>query len=369
MITRAAFFISPHGFGHAARASAVMAAMHEICPTIEFEIFTTIPLWFFEESLSAPFSYHFLLTDIGLVQDTPMHADLTKTIEHLDKFLPFEKPQIAQLAQIIDKLKCKLVICDIAPMGIMVAREAGIPSVLVENFTWDWVYQEYKSYNPRLNRHVDYLKTIFDSTDYHIQTEPICSYSSADLTTSPVSRTVKVPARQVREKLGIANDTRMVVITMGGVPAQFSFLNELSHQRDFCIVIPGGSNSLKINGNLILLPHHSDFFHPDLIMASNAVVGKVGYSTLAEIYHTGVPFGYIMRPNFRESEILAAYIENQMNGIAIKEAEFQDGGWVSHLPRLLALPDIKRNSPNGAEQIAGFLCNLLLSLYDNPDAA
>jgi hypothetical protein len=33
-----AFFISPHGYGHAARACAVMAAMHELNPSIRFEI-------------------------------------------------------------------------------------------------------------------------------------------------------------------------------------------------------------------------------------------------------------------------------------------------------------------------------------------
>ena len=368
MNTRAAFFISPHGFGHAARASAVMDAMHDINPAIQFEIFTTVPSWFFEESLSGPFTYHSLLTDIGLVQDTPLHADLTRTIEHLNTFLPFRKSQVAQLAQMIDELKCSLVICDIAPMGIMVAQKAGIPSVLIENFTWDWVYQEYIDFDSRLNSHVDYLKTVFSMSDYHIQTEPVCSYTSADLITPPISRNTKVPARQIREELGIADNIKMVVITMGGVPEQFSSLNKLPHQKNVCIVVPGGNNSLKITGSLILLPHHSDFFHPDLIMASDAVVGKVGYSTLSEVYHAGLPFGYIMRPNFHESEILADYIENHMGGIAIEEIEFQNGEWASHIPRLLDIPRIGRSGRNGAEQVADFLCSLVPSfLRSSPD--
>ena len=62
-----AYFISPHGYGHAARACAVMAAMHELNPSIRFEIFTTIPQWFFDQSIPGTFTYHNLLTDIGLV--------------------------------------------------------------------------------------------------------------------------------------------------------------------------------------------------------------------------------------------------------------------------------------------------------------
>ena len=40
---------------------------------------------------------------------------------------------------------------------------------------------------------------------------------------------------------------------------------------------------MRVEKNLILLPHHSVFFHPDLVNASDAVVGKLGYSTLAAV--------------------------------------------------------------------------------------
>ena len=335
-----------------------MAALHEMNPTIQFEIFTTVPSWFFEASLSGPFTYHSLLTDIGLIQKTPLHVDLTKTREYLDKFLPFEQSQTAQLAGVMGRLNCRVVICDIAPMGILVAREAGIPSVLVENFTWDWLYREYVGYDSRLKSHADYLETVFDEADFHVKTEPICSHGLADLTSLPVSRSAKVPAEQIRQRLGIPKDVKMVMITMGGVPEQSRSMSGWTHQRDVYFVFPGGSNAFQISGNLILLPHHADFFHPDLIMASDAVVGKVGYSTLAETYHAGLPFGYIMRPHFRESEILSSYIKKRMSGLAIEEDEFQDGGWVIHLPELLALRRIKRKGPNGAEQVARFLFTL-----------
>ena len=39
-MTPLAYFISPHGFGHAARAAAVMSALHTQDPALQFEIFT-----------------------------------------------------------------------------------------------------------------------------------------------------------------------------------------------------------------------------------------------------------------------------------------------------------------------------------------
>lgn len=356
---RVACFISPHGFGHAARAAGIMAAIHEIDSSIRFEVFTTVPSWFFQSSLSGPFTYHSLLTDIGLMQKTPLREDLNKTLQYLNDFLPFDHSQISTLGQMINRLRCELIICDIAPMGISVAKEADIPSVLVENFTWDWIYQEYTSHDIQINEHVVYLRSLFDAADHHVQTEPVCCYRVADLTTLPVSRKVRTPAREIRKELRLPWDSKVVMITMGGIPQHYTFLEKLTNQRGVYFVVPGGSHAMEIRDNLVLLPHHSDFFHPDLINACDAVVGKLGYGTLAEVYHAGIPFGYISRPSFRESEILAAYVEKEMIGVAIEEAEFQVGSWISHLQDLLDLPRTQRGGPNGAQQAARFIHTLL----------
>ncbi len=352
---RIAYFISPHGFGHAARASAVMCAVHEMDPTIHFEIFTTIPPWFFEDSLVGPFTHHAVVTDIGLIQETPLYADLAGTVERLDRFIPFEKEWICKLAREMERLNCALIVCDIAPMGIAVAREAGVPSLLVENFTWDWVYEEYEGSHGGLRRHADYLGALFSQADYHVQTEPVCSPRPVDLTVPPVSRRARGTGKEVRERLNIPDGNRMVLITMGGVPEDYRGMKGLSLPKDVYVVVSGAGSSLEIHGNLIALPHRSEFFHPDLVAAADVVVGKVGYSTLAEVYHGGVPFGFIKRPNFRESDILSAYIEDQMSGLAVDEESFRTGEWVSIVPRLLEMPRIRRSGPNGVTQIAEFV--------------
>ena len=115
---RIAYFVSPHGFGHAARAAAVMQAISDIDAAVEFEIFTTVPSWFFKDSMSVPFNYHTQLTDVGLVQKTAFKADLNKTVGRLNDFLPFPASLIAELSATKTALNCVLIICDISPMGI-----------------------------------------------------------------------------------------------------------------------------------------------------------------------------------------------------------------------------------------------------------
>jgi hypothetical protein len=353
-----AYFISSHGFGHAARAAAVMQAIAEHDASVQFEIFTAAPSWFFQDSLSAPYNYHHLLTDFGLAQKSPFESDFGDTLRRLNEFYPIPATLLDRISGTIRRLGCRLIVCDITPMGLLVAQNTGIPSVLVENFTWDWIYQQYATINRDINKYVDYLKPIFESADYHIQTEPICNRQSPDLVTAPVSRKPRIPGDQIRQRLGLRADANMILITTGGIPQCYDFLQPLGEHREITFVMPGAGPEIKIAGNLIILPHQSDFYHPDLANASDAVIGKVGYSTLAEVYHAGVPFGYVARANYNESGPMVDFIEQKMAGIAVAESDFFKGKWISIIKDLLALPRVHRQGTNGAEQIGKFILSI-----------
>ena len=353
---RFAYFVSSHGYGHAARSTAVMAAIYDQQPDVHFEIFTQAPAWFFTNSLNGPFRYHSLLTDIGMVQKTTLTEDISATRQRLQEFVPFDPVQVEKLAEQVTQLDCRLVLCDIAPLGIAVARAAGIPAVLIENFTWDWIYQGYVADEPGLAEPITYLQQMFGLADYHIQTEPLCQPSArADLTTGPISRKIKTPAAQIRQQLGLPAEATVVMLTMGGISWRYTFLEQLKSHPQLHFVIPQAQVQLERQDNLILLPPQSDFYHPDLINAADAVIGKVGYSTLAEVYQAGIPFGYVARSKFRESPALTGYIESHMQGLPISETQFQDGAWLARLPDLLALPRFNRNGTNGADQVADFI--------------
>jgi len=356
---RIACFISPHGYGHAARAAAVMEAFHLLDPEKEFEIFTSVPEWFFRHSLSGAFAYRPLLTDIGLVQETSLKINLAETLAQLDSFLPFRKEKISELAHDVLERRCRLILCDISPMGILVARHAGIPSLLIENFTWDWIYEDYVAECAGLRGHLSYLGELFRTADFHIQTQPVCCPRKVHLTTSPVSRKARTPREETRRRLGIPSDAVVAMITMGGIPENFPFMDELLKYEDIVFLVPGAGRELKNRKNLFLLPHHSEYFHPDLVTASDALIGKVGYSTLSEVYWAGIPFGYIARSDFRESRVLVSYIENHMQGFAIEDTEFYEGSFLSRLTQLFALQRVERHTPNGAEQAARFILNLM----------
>jgi hypothetical protein len=336
-----------------------MAAVHRIAPRVCFEIFTTVPSWFFSVSLKGPYVYHPCVTDVGLVQRTPMDEDLSETVSLLSSFLPFREESLGGLDEAARSMDCVLVVCDISPLGIAVARRLGIPSLLVENFTWDWIYERYAARAPRMKAFGDYLRDHFEAATYRIQTEPVCVPARADLVTPPVSRAFRMAPDEVRRQLGVAPDAKVVTVTMGGVAEEMEGLGGVERAEDVLFVAPGRSRVVRRTKNMILLPQQGGLFHPDIIRASDGVVGKLGYSTLAEVYYAGVPFGYIARPAFRESEVLAAFVRDKMQGVEIQDRSFRDGSWAARIPDLLGLPRVVREGPTGSAAAARFIVDLI----------
>ena len=360
-----AFFISSHGLGHAARAAGIMAALHELNSGLHFEIFTAVPEWFFKESLSGSFTIHSVLTDIGLVQKNPFNEDVSRSLKQLDSFFPFDSNRLEPVLKIVSDAACDVILCDIAPMGIEVGKTLGIPSVLIENFTWDWIYERYVIKDERFKVHIEYLNKLFDAADFHIQTIPVCNPKHVDITVRPVSRKPRTLPEKVRSELVIPETVPMVMITMGGIPQHFDIMETLRKHPEYCFVISGGGESFIRDNNVIVLPYHSDYYHPDLIHASNVVVGKSGYSTLSEVFYGGVPFIFVKRPTFRESEVFTPFIKSKMNGVGISEAAFNTGSWLSFIPDLLKLQLIRRKQPHGEDQAAEYIMGLLDNLPQN----
>ncbi len=160
---------------------------------------------------------------------------------------------------------------------------------------------------------------------------------------------------EVRSALGVDPDRPLVLVTLGGVPGSWTFFDRLRQAEGVRFLFPGGAESPGKEGNLTLLPPHSGFYHPDLVRAADAVVGKAGYSTLAEVHEAGPPFGYILPGSFRESAVLAGFVRDRMPGMPIPEPRFLDGSWVDDLPALLSLARSPRRSTGGAEAAARLL--------------
>ncbi len=346
-----AYFVSPHGFGHAARSAAVLNALFARRPELQAHLFTTVPEWFWRDSLDGPFVQHPVVTDVGLVQKSPTEEDPRATVERLAAVRPFEE-RARPLSDELERLDCDVVVCDISALGLAAARRAGVPSILVENFTWDWVYRSYFDVAPELREAAAEMADLYGGAHVRIQTQPICHKVEGSRTVTPVFRRRRSTDEEVREALGLSAESRYALVTMGGTAWRFDGARRLSGPDGLHFVVFAGTAEIERHGHVILLPERSPVYLPDLVAASEVVVGKLGYSTVAEAWAAGCRYLYVSRPEFPESPLLAEFVERYLPSLETGLEGFTTGEWTASLGELLERPRPVSRRVNGADRIA-----------------
>ena len=137
------FYISGHGFGHAVRQIAIINALGVRVPAIDFVVRTAAPRRLFDQTVRVPITFLEGPNDTGVVQIDSVRLDERTTIAHADEFYRTLTERAANESAILRAHDARLVISDAPPLACAAAAVAGIPSVVVSNFTWDWIYEGY----------------------------------------------------------------------------------------------------------------------------------------------------------------------------------------------------------------------------------
>ena len=332
-----------------------MEALHAQDPSTRFDLFTTVPEWFFRHSLDGLCRHHPCVVDVGLRQTSPLEFDVEATRDAVEAFISQAPRDAEALAEQVNGLGCSAVVCDISPLGLMVAERAGLPSVLVENFTWDWLYEPLAVRDPAFVPIVEWMRARFAEAGQRIQARPRCELlAKSDLVVPPISRRPRRERPDVRAELEVGGDAPLVLITMGGVSQPLPFLAEL-RKRDDVIFVVTGSEQMTQEGNLRLFNNAARVFMPDLIRAADWVVAKLGYGTLAEVWAAGRPLGYVGRSDFRETGPLEDFARSEIPSLEISETDFSTGTWIDRIDDLLALGSAPEKGTNGSEAAARWI--------------
>jgi hypothetical protein len=328
---------------------------------VQFHIFTTTPAWFFEQSLSPDrFTWHPVVTDVGLVQRSALDIDWPATEQTLHNFFADSPQTILALAGALHQAQCRAVFCDIAPLGTQAAARAGLPSILVENFTWDWIYAAYGE-NPALQEHAERCASWFAEATYHIQAEPICAPTAkATLAVPPIARPFREDPLLLRQRLGLPEAARLTLVTMGGLGATLPFVEKLRATDEVFLLPSSEISAWRHDGNLCWFPMNSGVYHPDLLRACDGVVSKVGYSTLAEAYHAELDGLFAGRDDFRESATLVHFAKTRLSGRSIEAGAFLAGDWVEAWTQRPQRDRPSRSLANGADRIADWFLTTIL---------
>ena len=359
------FYVSAHGFGHAARVIEVIDAVGARDPGARIIIRSSVAGWLFEVTLRTPADIFAVVTDVGVVQSDSLHVDIEATTRDAGAFYADFPARAAAEAAFLRQCGATFVVGDLPPLAFEAAHAAGLPAVALGNFTWDWIYEAY----PDLLAHAPHVVPAIKAAHRHVSWAlRLPMWGGFDSLTCPV---VDVPfiarrsmrsAAEVRTRLGIAADRRLVLASFGGLGITNLDLAALARLDNYTVVTTG--HALGFSGpapdGVVLLDdrgvYRSGLRYEDLVHAADAVVTKPGYGIIAECVANDTALLYTSRGHFAEYDVLVDAMPRLLRCGFIDHADLGAGRWSGHLDDLLAQPaPPERPATNGADIAADLI--------------
>jgi hypothetical protein len=145
-----AVYVSGHGYGHSTRTAEVLRAVRERASALPISICTSAPSFLFEGVVGPPLDVRLVECDVGLIQKDALTIDEAGTVEAVRRFLFGWDALVSREARWLRESGARLVLGDIPPLAFAAAADAGVPSIALGNFSWDWIYSHLAARQPAL---------------------------------------------------------------------------------------------------------------------------------------------------------------------------------------------------------------------------
>ncbi len=349
---RLAYYITPHGFGHAIRSIEVIRHLLVLAPALEIVIVSTIPEFLVDQSLGDSVSIRRKQLDIGLVQRDSIQFDLRATLDQLQSLHDHRDALVADEIHFLNAQEIQAVVCDIPFLPFAAASQASIPAIGMGNFTWDWIYQAYASADSRWTPLVDWIRESYHKCHLLLQL-PMhgdCSVCPNIQDVPLVARRAKRKREETLEILGLRLDQKVYLISFGWLDLGETAQKRLEEITDAVFLFKHPLSFHFRNG--ICLDEHP-LSYEDVVAAVDGVITKPGYGIVSDCLAHGTPVIYTDRGFFPEYDILVQEMAKQLSTVYLSSPDFYAGRWQAAIQALEKLPRVTPTLPcNGAEVCA-----------------
>ncbi|KAG2699807.1 hypothetical protein I3760_07G206200 [Carya illinoinensis] len=350
-----AYYVTGHGFGHATRVVEVVR--HLILAGHDVHVVTGAPEFVFTSEIQSPRLFiRKVLLDCGAVQADALTVDRLASLEKYSVTAVLPRASILETEVAwLNSIKADLVVSDVVPVACRAAADAGIRSVCVTNFSWDFIYAEYVMDAGNHHRSIVWeIAEDYSHCEFLIRLPGYCPMPAfRDVIDVPlVVRRLHRSRKEVRKELEIGEDVKLVILNFGGQPAGWNLKEEYLPSGWLCLVC-GASDTQDLPPNFVKLA--KDAYTPDLMAASDCMLGKIGYGTVSEALAYKLPFVFVRRDYFNEEPFLRNMLEYYQGGVEMIRRDLLTGHWKPYLERAISLKPCYEGGINGGEVAAQIL--------------
>lgn len=349
--------ISFHGYGHLSQTAPVLNALRLLLPDLCLTVRSSAPRELLATHIDGEFTHIQRATDFGMAMHSALSVDVAKSNA---AYLEFHRNWAAHLAHETDelkRLKPDLVFANVSYLALAAAQRAGVPALALCSLNWADIYAPFCAGQSHAEEVLDQMREAYASAAVFLKPQP--AMPMPDLanarTIGPIARNGKQRRAELKARLGLKPDEKLVLISMGGVDARID-MDGWPHLPGVRWLVQAAWQS-----------HHPDAFELDkldmpfidLMASCDAMIAKPGYGMFAEAACNGTPLLYVRRDAWPEEIYLVEWLQANGHCLEVERAALLCGEIGGRLEKLLSQPSPAPVAATGVGEAAEILAGLL----------
>jgi hypothetical protein len=346
-----AAYVTGHGYGHATRTAEVLHQVRLLSPQTRLSIVATAPERLFRHAVGGALTVRPDPCDVGLAQKDALTIDEPGTLERWKAFTASWEERVAAEVLWLRATGARVVLGDVPPLAFAAAHQAGIPSVALANFSWDWVYAHVARRHPPLREPAEHSAAAYSTTTLLLELP-----FAGDLSAFPrreriplVARRPRLARAEARRRLGLG-ERPAVLVSFGGLGlpgfrarslaglAEFDFLVSEAVADPPAHVRPLLAERLEADG----------LGYEDVVGAVDVVVTKPGYGIVSDAIAARTRLVYTERGDFPEYPILVGEMGAYVPAVHVSNDDLLAGRLRAALEDVRARPFPPEADTSGA---------------------
>lgn len=345
--------ISAHGFGHGAQTAAVLSALRAHLPDVRLTLLTALPRSFLRERISGDFELIDWRGDFGMRMRSALDMDLERSAADYAAFHAGWSAQVDDTARLLERLAPDLLLANVPYLPLAAAARIGLPSAALCSLNWAGIYRHYFAGRPEASRILAAMEDAYNRADAFLCPAP--SMVMPELgnvrVIGPLARIGRNARAELCGRLGVAESQRLILIAPGGIELLLP-LEDWPRDHGITWIVPDAWNVRRddMRGFESL-----GFGFTDVLASVDALLGKLGYGTVAECACNGTPMLYMPRPDWPEEACLVEWLQVHGRCAPIGRDKVMRGALREALEALWAQPAPIPPQPSGAADAAEWL--------------
>lgn len=346
------FYITNHGYGHASRNVPIIEELIQRDKNAKILIKSDDERCAFlkrnMKNVGKSIVYYTDCTEVGVLTEvgTPV-IDPKATLEAIKE--DYKKWDYYQRREVdfLRRERPDVVICDIISWGLKAASIAGVPSLLIGNFTWSSIYSSFfdkEIYRPYTENYSLANRAIW----YEIHAKELEALVTDWKQVSFVSR--KVNVSEV-ERIKADHSKPIVFFSLGGSVEIDKEYDVSKLPYDFIT-----TKGVRLIGDNVFETPSDMINTPDYFAASDFIIVKGGWSSIAEVMLQKKKCALLLRGDNTEDNETKKLLEKKKQCITIKYDDLNDIGNI--IDRITELNPEEYTYHNSTSEI----CDIIIEL-------